>query len=358
MDIFDYLKNEKRTFSQKAFSVVDSIVLSKLVYLKFDNVLPKDGMKLKDTFKAEYYEGILDVMTHKEDFTQLYTLAVLSPRFRDIVLKYYVADSDAKAIKQFAAITFILGDKIYVAFRGTDTSVLGWKENFHMTFTYPIESQRQATKYLQNVYSKEKKKMLVGGHSKGGNLAVYSAITAEPETKKDILRIYSLDGPGFPDEVFESKEYKEIRNKIVKILPQESFIGIMFEKDKYLVCKSNQKGLLQHEPFHWQIKDGELQYLKTISKASINFSRVMYKWLESATIEERELFIDTLFSMVQQDKMPNLYSKLAIIQETPKLIKRYNKLEPDRKEFISTIFKNLFNIVVGKDEKEAKKLKK
>ena len=358
MDIFEYLKNERRSFSQKAFSIVDSIILTKLSYLKFDNIIPKDGIILKDTFKAEYYDNILDVLGHKEEFTKLYTLVVLSPRFRDIRLKYYIVDNDPKAIKQFSAITFLIGDKVYIAYRGTDTTVLGWKENFHMTYEYPIESQKQAVQYLTNVYKKEKKKMLVGGHSKGGNLAIYATINAKANIQKNIIKAYSFDGPGFPEEVYLSREYKAIRNKIIKVVPQESLIGLMFEKDKYLICKSNEKGSLQHEPFYWRVKDGDLVYLKTLAKSSVSFNSVLMKWLESATVEERELFVDTLFSMIKAEHVPNLYSKLVVIQNTPKFIRGYNKLDPDRKEFMSGIFKNLINTIVGKEEeKETNKRK-
>ena len=358
MDIFEYLKNERRTFSEKGFSVLDGIVLSKLVYLKFDGIIPKEGIVLKDTFKAEYYFDILDVFGHKEKFEKLYTLMVLSPRFRDIKLKYFVNDSDEKAVKQFAAITYILGDKIFIAFRGTDISIIGWKENFQMTYTYPIESQKEAKKYVEEVFKKEKKKMLIGGHSKGGNLSIYSAINVDKKIQKEILKIYSLDGPGFPDEVFESKEYKNIQKKIIKVIPRDSLIGIMFEKDKYLVCKSLEKGALQHEPFFWQVKDGDLVYFKTVSRASTNFNNVMKKWFDSATPEEREAFVEIMFSIVKNDHVPNLYSKFAILQETPKFIQGYNRLEPEKKELVSSIFKNLANIIVGRDDKDnIKKIK-
>lgn len=355
MDIFEYVKNERRKFSRKAFSILDSIVLSKLAYLKFENVIPEEGIILKDTFKAEYYDDMLENLPHKEEFTKLYTFAVLSPRFRDIRLKYYSADNDPEAIKQFAAITFILGDKIYIAFRGTDTSVVGWKENFHMTFEYPIESQKQAVKYLTDVFNKENKKMLVGGHSKGGNLAVFAAINAKSEIQKDILKVYSFDGPGFPNEVYSSVEYKAIRNKITKIVPKESLIGLLFEKDKFLICKSNEKGALQHEPMFWRVNEGDLVYLKSLAKSSVNFNNIMMKWMETATIEERELFVDTLFSLIKEENVPNLYSKLVLIQNTPGFIRGYNKLDSDRKEFMSGTFKNLINIIVGKEEKEKEK---
>ena len=349
MDIFTYLKEERRTFSQKGFSILDTIVFSKLVYLKFDDIIPEEGIKIKDIFKAEYYDKLLDLHVFKEEYTKLLTLVVLSPRFRDIEMKYFVKDSNLKEVKQFSAITFCVKDKIVIAYRGTDSTVLGWKENFNMTYTYPIPSQEEALKYINEIYNKEKKKMIVLGHSKGGNLAVYSVINADKEIQKNIVKVYSLDGPGFPDEIFETKMYKNIKDKIVKIVPQESVVGVFLEKDKYLVCKSNEKGLMQHEPFFWKVKDKDLVYLKNISQASITYSKVIRTWIESATIEERELFVDTLFSFAETDKTPNLYSKFKMLQETPKFIHRYNKLEPDRKELMSKVFKNLVHIIIGRE---------
>lgn len=352
MDIFEYLKNETRTFSKKAFSILDAIVLSKLSYLKFDQIVPKEGITLAETFKAEYYYKILDLLSHEEEFKNLYTLCVLNPRFRDIKIKYPVVDSDPKNTKLFAAVTFILGDKMFIAYRGTDTSTLSWKENFQMTYAYPVESQKEAVKYLKNVYLKEKRKMLIGGHSKGGNLSIYASTNIESEIQKEIVRIYSLDGSGFPDEVFESQEYKNISKKIIKIVPKNTLLGITFEKDKYLVCKSNVKGIWEHEPMYWQVKNDNLVYLKSVSKQSINFAKVITKWFEISTVEERKLLADTLFSLYTKDQVPNMNSKTELIQQATKFIQNYANLESDKKELILNVAKSFANIVIGRDEKE------
>lgn len=355
MDIFEYVKNERRSFTQKAFSILDSMVLSALSYLQFDKIVPKEGILLKDTFKAENFDNMLKFLPRKGDYEKLYTLIVLSPRFRDIRLKYYVEENDSKTVKQFSAITFILGDKIYVAYRGTDNTILGWNEDFNMTYEYPIESQKQAAKYLTKIYSKEKKKMLVGGHSKGGNLAFYAAMNVKTDIQENIIKVYSFDGPGFPAEVYKSREYEAIRSKIIKVVPEESIIGVLFEKDKLLVCKSDERGPLQHDMFFWKVKDSDLIYLKKLSKFSVNFNKVMMKWLDSATIEERELFVSTMFSLIKEEKIINFHNELILVQKTPDLIKRYNKLDPERKEFMSGIFKNLITIIVGmKEEDNAK----
>ncbi len=359
MDILEYVKNERRTFSQKAFSILDSMVLSTLTYIKFDNIIPEEGILLKDTFKAENFDTMLKLLPRREEYEKLYILMVLSPRYRDIRLKHYLVDNDHKKIKQFSAITFILGDKIYVAYRGTDNTILGWNENFHMTYEYPVESQKQAVKYLAKVYSMEKKKILLGGHSKGGNLALYAAINSDITIQKNIIKAYSFDGPGFPEEVYKSKEYKAIRDKIVKVVPQESIIGLLFEKDTVLVCKSAEKGVLQHDLFFWKVKDNDLIYLKALSKSSLNFNKAIMKWLESATIEERELFVSTLFSLLKNEKIVNFHDDLSLIHKTPDLIKAYNKLDSERKEFMIGIFKKLIPIIIEiKDEGKSKRIKK
>lgn len=357
MDIFDYLKEERRTFAKKKFSVLDSIVLSKLAYLNYDKIIPKEGIKLKDIFKLEYFDDLLNVLVLKEKYEQLLISAVLNPRYRDITLKHFVSDSSLKEVKQFSAITYIIDDKAVVAYRGTDSTIVGWKENFNMTYEYPIPSQAEALKYLEDVYSKEKKKIIIVGHSKGGNLGTYAGINASDKTKKDILKIYSLDGPGFPEEVFTSKEYLKSKNKIVKILPKESIVGIYLEDGEYLVVKSNVNGIMQHEPMFWDIKDSDLVYYKHLAPSSISFGKIMRKWINSATKEERELFVDTLFTLVDANDKVNLFSKLKIIQKTPQYIHRYNALEPERKEFMAKVFKNLFNIIIDSEIKDNKMLK-
>ena len=196
--------------------------------------------------------------------------------------------------------------------------------------------------------------MLIGGHSKGGNLSIYASINIDPKYK-EIVKIYSLDGSGFPDEVFESKEYKNVSKKILKIVPYNTLLGITFQKDNYLVCKSNVKGIWEHEPMFWQVKDNDLVYLKSVSKQAGNFANVITKWFEISTIEERKLLADTLFSLDPKDQIPNMESKTELIQVTTKFIQNYANLGSDKKELILNVAKSFANIVIGRNEKENNK---
>ena len=313
-NMIEYVIGEKHSFTNKTFSSVDSLVLSQMAYLKFDGIVPS----LSDTALAVPVREIAamgdinilfqDVRESKNN-QQLFLAFVNSPRFCDTKLAFYINQFDDKAEKQFSAITFLLNDdSAYIAFRGTDSTFIGWKEDFNMAFISPIPSQKEGTDYLNVVANRVSGKLRTGGHSKGGNIAVYSAIHCDPSVQNRIEHIYSHDGPGFRDEVLRSNGYLMIKDRINKTLPQSSIIGMLLHhQEQYSVVKSNRIWFMQHDPFSWLIDGSDFQYLPSISKSATYMNGTLNQWVNLYDDQKRELFINTLFQILQATEATTFY---------------------------------------------------
>ncbi len=303
--IVDYAQTELASFDEKSFNEVDSLVLSHMAYMYFDKIAPLSFKKrgvpsLFDLHKAEYFDGIFQGMGGMPEDRPLFHAVCASPRFRDIRLNYYTNVIDEAAEKQFAAMTFILpSGSLYVAFRGTDTTLVGWKENFNMAFILPVPAQSAAVDYLNEVASKTTVPLLVGGHSKGGNLAIYAAAMCKTAHQKRIKRIYSHDGPGFEQEFLSTPGFKRIVKRIDKTVPQSSLIGMLLNNDKdYRVIMSDGFFVMQHSPFTWLVEDGDFINVDGITGSADFINNSMHEWIASLSKERREQFVDALYTVL------------------------------------------------------------
>lgn len=254
-NIFDYIKWRDIEFEKVEFNEVDNLILSRVSYFPFDKLISKDE---KITLK-QAYEKLKEInndlrFLQKEDM-DFFPVLANSKRFGNIILSNYINKVEREKEKQFSAITITLPNELmYIAYRGTDNTIVGWKEDFNMSFQDFVPSQIDAVKYIEDVAKNSKNKLIIGGHSKGGNLAVYAATYCNKEIKDRILAVYNNDGPGFQENITNSKEYKEIISKIHTYLPQTSIIGrLLNHKEKCIIIKSTQKGIMQHDLYTWQV---------------------------------------------------------------------------------------------------------
>ena len=305
--IIDYVKNEMRTFAEHPFHEVDSLVLSQFSYIHLGNLIapPSAGvvrkpLTLQQLFRAEcfshYFEGQIDAMKNRK----LLTACAASPRFRDIGIAYYEQDLDETREKQFCAMTFFIDqDTAYLAFRGTDTTLVGWKEDFNMAFLTPVPSQEAALSYTLSVADLIRGKLMLGGHSKGGNLAVYAAMMSPQRLQNRIVSIYSHDGPGFRDNVFTSDGYVRISSHIHKTLPQSSLVGMLLEhQEDYAIVESSAVSITQHNPYSWIVRDSDFVRLTTLTSGADFLNHTLSEWLSDLSNEQREQFVDALYSVI------------------------------------------------------------
>lgn len=322
--MLDYLATEFAPFSEKPFNPVDSVILSQLCMVRAEGIVPAlqertsfrdlgtivqnvlsprtKAVHFTDLLRAEHYENMFTGLIPGRVKENMVALAA-SPRFRTMVLRDYLSLFDTERQTQFAAMTFVQGKKFaYVGFRGTDTSFTGWKENFNMAYTSPVPAQEQAVRYLEAVAARAPKRLIVGGHSKGGNLAMYAALHAKPAVQARIERVYSHDGPGFKAGTVTPDQAAALAGRVHKTVPQDSVIGMLMESPADLelhVVHSSDRGINQHSPFTWDIDGTDFAYVDKLTDSALFTDAVLTEWLAGFTNSEVKLVVDALFKTLE-----------------------------------------------------------
>lgn len=334
--LFDYLDwRGDLLFSEAPLNEVDSLILSMISYVAFDGIVPSEPTDVPISLRnaarqylrrhrgsAPYLGKILP-----SEIVTLLAKAARSKRFSRVGMLGYVNHIDRAVQVQFCAVTFLLGDKkAYVAYRGTDDTLIGWKENFNMSFLQPVPAQREAVVYLERMASALSDDFYVGGHSKGGNLAVYAAVKCDPCVRSRILRTFNNDGPGFDRAFIDDVQYQQMRKKIHTVVPHSSVVGMLLEhEESYEVVKSNATGLLQHNGCSWEVLGGSFVHLDTVTEESRLIDRSLKDWMNGMSVEEREHVVDSIFETISAVGAETL---TELTGEKLKLVKAWNSLDP------------------------------
>ena len=307
-NIFDYLEWRCDVpFSCDPFNDVDNLILAELSYAHFDGAVPADGKRtpLKEVYETFFEINSREELERSEDI--LARTAFLMDgmmegcRFAGTQISDYVDIVDTDRDMQMSAVTYILEDgTAYIAFRGTDNTVVGWKEDFNMSYLPETGGQREAVAYLNRVGKKLRRPLRVGGHSKGGNFAVYAAAFCDRSVRDRIVTVYSNDGQGFRKEVTQSEEYSMVTGKVKSIVPESSVIGLLLSSEageKYMVS-SSAKGMLQHDGMTWQVHRNE--FVRAEQSDFGRFIKDTQKdWLSRIDDRSRETYVSTLFSLLE-----------------------------------------------------------
>ena len=355
MNILTYAKNLTDDFAQTPFNRVDALILSWLSYYCFPDYLNEgEGVALCDIPSrgalpdGEMYAEAFNQKTSKRLFVYL----TESPRFRGVALSDYRAERDEETEKQFACICAeISPNEYFLAFRGTDPSFIGWKEDFNLACKYPVPSQRAALGYLREEMRKRPDgKFHLGGHSKGGNLAVYAAINADESLQKRLVSVYNFDGPGFMTDIYSERGYAGVSDKIIKVVPNSSLIGMLFEThDCFSIVKSRNLSVLQHDPFSWLLKDNDFIYLTRRTKLSIKLEKAVNDWISEIPLDERERVVgmisdgfDTLDTNDVNEFLKTFYKQI------PALYREYKQLKSEDKDFFAEKLSRLKELLLKK----------
>ena len=307
-NIIYYLENNLSTFEEQSFNEVDALIFTWLSYYHISDSIYKkesfDELAIKDFYNAKYFDSMTFDVFDIPNSKKLLSRVAASPRFRDLTVFYYSENTDKKIEKQFSAMTFKMGNNEYfVAYRGTDHSFVGWKEDFNMSFLKHIPAQIDAKDYLTKVMSEKKGEYTLGGHSKGGNLAMYAASFVDSEYKKRIKCIYNFDGPSLNSKLISDDGYGEIKNLIKKYVPQSSMVGMCFENTSdYKIINSNSVGVLQHNPFTWEVSGNNLKILNDSSFDSKAFKSGINALVSTLSESEIKQFIDSIYNVLETTK--------------------------------------------------------
>ncbi len=305
-NMVDYIKwRGDITFEQDPFNEIDNVILSELCYTSFDGIVPGPDIDVKIPLSL-VYEQFFEKYDRKELLQKKTSLRVApflmdelvkAERFQNMYLTGYVNEVVSEEEFQFSAVTFILDDGTYfVAYRGTDSTITGWKEDINMGYLYQTPGQLRAAKYLNDNFKDKDCKLRVGGHSKGGNFAVYASSFCDKSIQDKIITVYTNDGPGFREEVVTSDGYNRILPKIYSIVPGSSVVGLLLENNlNHNVVRSENEGLAQHDLMSWNVYRNRFIRCASVAESSINLDKTLTSWLSELSEEDRKTFIDALF---------------------------------------------------------------
>ena len=337
-NIMDYISwRGDLSFEQSQFNEVDNLILACFSYVNLDGipaVTKQKGIGLKKLTEEFMKLHTMKELEADKSFIRLAPFMMMemakSVRFGKCVVRNYVNDIVTEAEQQFAAMEIVLEDGTsYVSFRGTDDTIIGWKEDFNLS-TGVVPAQKRAIEYLQKISEHTDGMLRVGGHSKGGNLAIYGSVMCKSAHEK-ILEIYSNDGPGFSREFQELPETKEMMPKIIRIIPEYSIIGTLLEHEKEpVIVASSSKGLLQHDGFSWEVQGPALVRRDRLNKTALRFIEILHKWIDGMDTEQKRLLIEDLFATLQASGYENLSEvQSGGLKSLAAMVKRVEKFAPE-----------------------------
>lgn len=337
-NIMDYISwRGDLTFAQSPFNEVDNLILACFSYVNLDRipaVTRQKGIELKKLVKEFKKLHTIKELEADKSFIRLAPFMMFdmaeSVRFGNCVIRNYVNEIVTEAEQQFSAVEIVLDDGTsYISFRGTDDTIIGWKEDFNLS-TGVVPAQERAVEYMQRISDKAYGMLRVGGHSKGGNLAIYGSVMCKSAHDK-ILEIYSNDGPGFSKEFQESPETAEMMPKIIRIIPEYSIIGTLLEHEKQpIIVASTSRGLLQHDGFSWEVQGPGLVRRDSLNKTALRFIEILHKWIDGMDMEQKRLLIEDLFATLQASGYENLSEvQSGGIKSLAAMVKRLDKFAPE-----------------------------
>ena len=350
MELLDYLQwRNDVPLSISPFNEVDNVIFSYLSYIDFRDLKEdwKEFFDLKDLFLDFCEKYSLEEIKAAGQFTERAPLLLKEmmegERFSATKVGYYAEDFDKDKVKQFAALVFLLPDgRNYISFRGTDKTITGWKEDFLLSCQSETAGAKEAVEYFNKIAPVLEGELILGGHSKGGNFAMYAAAFCEAEYKERIVQVYNNDGPGFREEVIQSPEFQELLPKIITIAPQSSIIGqLLSNPAKQHVIHSTAKGILQHDAMTWEAEkdslvSSELDELSEYTKTTLG------SWLESMDDETRESLCTTAFSLIESTKSETFIEFSGNLMKNMETIwKEMGKLPEEKKKEIMNALSNL-----------------
>ena len=350
-NLYDYLYwRGDLSFKSVPPNEIDFVIFSVLSYIDFSSVFVSDDLNIRYSLEklallmAE--NGSLvpkpETPSFEVECLELLPLLATKTRFKDVSVLGYSCNTEKDNVLQFAAISFLLpSPELVVSFRGTDATLIGWKEDFMMSFKKSVGSQECGLEYLEKVAQVTSSPISLVGHSKGGNVASYSALKASKAVQTRIDQVYSFDGPGFNEQSLKSLNNPEMKKRLTTLVPQGSVVGILMQHEEPIevVYSCKKGGISQHMPFTWEVHVDHFKRLEERDRASLMFDKSIRKWLEGLDEEEINSFINSFFATADDAGVQSVSDlKLKPGKTLSNLIKVYSKKDlKTRKQIEKTI---------------------
>ena len=347
-NIFDYINwRGDLTFDKSPINKIDIAILTQIAIINLKDIVPDinsdDSISIYDAFEKFHEEkrdnkqiGLIIPFTIIRLFNKIHKM----PRYKDIRIMYYLEDIDLDTEMQISASTFKINDNEFViSFSGTDDTIIGWKENFNMMYKFPVNSQIHACKYVSEVMDKNKDAFFyLSGHSKGGNMVLYSSYAISDDHFKRVINAYSYDGQGLSPN--NDDFFKDNRNKkIISFVPESSVVGVLFDhKEKTYYIKSIQDGAYQHDLLSWLVKGSDFVYAKGLSKEGLAVKEKTREIIGSMTDVEREKFSTNLYVLLSVGNSKDL---MQLNENKFKLWEAYFKMPKNERKYLSEPIRKL-----------------
>lgn len=354
--LIDYIKwRGDLEFWQDGFNVFDNLVFSAISYVEMDQVFNNSEVdtlfltEVSDQYFEKYAAGIVyrDNSVLRE-CPNIMKAAASAKRYQKVLVRNYVSKIDTAKTLQFSAVEFLLPDGTsYVAYRGTDDTIIGWKEDFLLAVS-EVEAEKLSVEYLDKIGLESNRRLRIGGHSKGGHLAVYGAAKCSKDIQDRILDVYSNDGPGFSKEFVKSKQVKAISDRVLRIIPEESVVGMLMEPvGSTIVVKSTNKFIMQHDLMSWEMDAMEFVTEKSVTSGAKAIDKAIKEWLDEFEDDKRIDFVEDVFAVLEASEAQTLSGiQEGGIKAVQKMTKRLNELSGDTREQIGKVLKLIMEQLV------------
>ena len=356
-NVLDYVKWRcDIIFSHSPLNEIDSLIFTELSYLPFEHFVPhiSSGERLLLSEVADRFFDVYDedrsigAIIPGAEIIRLFRMVSKSKRFAEVRMWAYVNEISKDAEKQFSAMCFSWDkNNTFIAFRGTDDTLVGWKENLNMALFTPVPAQTEGVEYVEKIAKLTKDRLYLGGHSKGGNIAVYSALSVGLKVKKKIAAVYNFDGPGFTNQFTDMVNDTVTVGKIRNIMPEGSFIGRIFDYvGEHEIVKSFNRGVMQHDAFSWSVMGAEFVNANEFESGSDEFHQLLKRWVSNMPEEDRHKFVESFYRLatttnastlsdIMLDKMKFLFAvitakgddKKVVIDGFKRLLKEKNEIK-------------------------------
>lgn len=354
-NLFNYVeKYGDVNFHDKAFNDIDNLVFSQLAYLDFTNTDINQGKCTLQYIGLEYlsknkYQDIKKLGIAQKDAYKLLRMVITKRRYQGVTLSDYIYNTSKE--KQFSAITFQVSSKLkYICFEGTDELVSGWKEDGELACLFPIPSHIDAIEYVNRNVKLFGANVIIGGHSKGGNLALVSGMFMKKYKKFKVKKVYSNDGPGLRKREFESKEYKRVKKKYVHIVPHSSIVGVLLRNDSYRVIQSSKHNIFSHAITTWLVDDDRL-IPSSLSDKSIRLEKSIISWLDKHDDEQRISVVNNLFKILEDADITVLMNATKV-KNMIKIIHNVKNIDKQTKELLKDLLLYNYKNINGKGSLE------
>jgi hypothetical protein len=376
-NLLDYLDwRGDLTMEQAPFNEVDNLILAELSFVNFTDIVPAPGQgdsvdlrTAAESFFSRFSEG------EKIDMGVLVPAAIpdmlrktaVSRRFGPMKLSCFTDHLDVGKSEQFAALTIETGDgAVYLSFRGTDDTLAGWKEDFDLACMPEVPAQKKAVQYVKDVAGQyPRRKLRLGGHSKGGNLAVYGGVFCPALVQRRIIDVWSNDGPGFHDDILSLPEHRRLEERIHSIVPKSSVVGMLLEHEEtYTVVDSDQLGFLQHDGFSWQVMGDHFLTLRQVTEQTHLSNQAIRESVHAMPQAQREKFVTGLFDVLTASGAVTLTDlKSDSFKAAGAMVKAMKDLDKETRDglwdFVRLLFKsNLRMTLEGIQEETGKTRRK